>query len=65
MKNFLLDEKPNFTETSVIVGRFKYVLTNVKKRGYLLTVFNKEYEVCCETALTKDDLKAIFLLLSC
>lgn len=55
MKNFLLDSNPSFGESKVTVDDFEYVLKNVNDHA---TGLERDH-----IALTRSDLKALFLLL--
>jgi hypothetical protein len=66
MKNYLLDQHPNFGEEKISLDGNDYELRQVKGNGCYLTVIDSstgtERDHIC---FSKADLKAIFMLLYC
>jgi len=63
MRNFILDKKPSINEANVTLDGTRYNLRIVKENGCYISIF--EYGIIRdEIALTKKDMKAIYLLLT-
>ena len=63
MKNFILDKKPTMNEAELTIENTKYQLRMVKNNGCYLSIY--EHDILKdEIALTRTDMKALFLLLS-
>ena len=63
MKNFILDKKPTMNEAEVTIDGVKYQLRMVRDNGCYLSVYEHDL-LRDEIALTRTDMKALFLLLS-
>jgi hypothetical protein len=63
MKNFLLDVKPNFNESSVTLEGVKFRLTKVRNNGCYFSVEEPGKEKD-QITLTMQEMRALYLLLS-
>ena len=63
MKHFILDANPNFSESTVTVSGIKFKLKNVKGNGAYFIEY-KDDVPADEIALTKQAMKALYLLLT-
>ena len=62
MKNFLLDQKPNFGEAKLSLNGIDYKLVRVKGNGCYLQVSQDGVEKD-HVIFSQQDLKALFLML--
>ncbi len=63
MKNFILDKKTTINEAEVTLDGITYHLKMVHGNGCYVTIFQNDI-LKDEIALTRTDMKAIFLLLT-
>ena len=64
MRNFLLDEQPNFSESVTIVNHAKFRLKNVMNNGCYFIEYDEDDNEKDRVCLTKTAMKALYLLLT-
>ena len=64
MRHFILDQNPNFSEATVTLDGHKYELVYINGNGGYFVEYTKDGLTVDEISLTREAMKALFLLLT-